>query len=50
VEVAGHGLNPGIGDTDQGLRKIFGSKADGSEHRTRARAVTAFGDKTAAVL
>ena len=47
VVVAGHGLDPGIGDADDRLRQILVGEADGLQHGARGRAVASLGDGVA---
>jgi len=50
VEVAGHGLDPGVGYGDEGLGKIFVGEADGFVHGAGACPVAPVGNVAAAMF
>ena len=47
VEIARHGLDPRVGDADDGLLQILIGEADGLQHGARGRAVASLGDGVA---
>ena len=47
VVIAGHGLDPGVGDADDGLGEILVGEADGLQHGARGGAVASLGDGVA---
>src|SRR5262249_23934397 len=50
VKVAGHGFNPGVGNTDDRLFKIGIGESDRFEHSARRRTVASFRDFTTAMF
>ena len=50
VEIAGHGLNPGVRDANDRLGQILVRKADGLQHSARAGAVLTVGDDMTVML
>jgi hypothetical protein len=50
VEVAGHGLDPGVGDGDQRLRQVGVREADGFVHGASRSLVAPVGDIATAMF